>query len=105
MTSSSTARQDREQDLLAVGAHADDDEQRDRGRLTVEPHAAKLHGRRTIDYRYENLVPDRAAKWLRAVDRRLQQRRNIARDRTTKVAEQLGPPKSSDWIPAVSSAE
>src|SRR5260370_34786624 len=33
---------DREQDLLAIGAHADDDEQRDRGRLAVEPHA--YHG-------------------------------------------------------------
>jgi hypothetical protein len=29
---------DREQDLLAVGAHADDHQQRDRGRLAVKPH-------------------------------------------------------------------
>src|SRR6202011_3780545 len=30
---------DREQHLLAVGAHAEDNEERDRGRLAVEPHA------------------------------------------------------------------
>src|SRR6266700_6780136 len=30
---------EREQDLLAVRAHADNDEQRDRGRFAVEPHA------------------------------------------------------------------
>src|SRR5205085_12310963 len=30
---------DREQHLLAVRAHAEDNEERDRGRLAVEPHA------------------------------------------------------------------
>jgi len=30
---------DRQQDLLAIGGHADDGEQRDRDRLAVEPHA------------------------------------------------------------------
>ena len=47
-TLSSTARQglgalathafDREQHLLSIGAHADIDEQRDRGRCAIEPH-------------------------------------------------------------------
>lgn len=36
---------------------------------------AQLYGRRTLDYRHELDVPDRAAKWLRAVEHRLQQQR------------------------------
>jgi hypothetical protein len=58
---------------------------------------ARLHGRPTLDKRYEFDVPDRADRWLRAVERRRQERRNIAPDRTAKVAD--------DWITAVSSAE
>jgi len=41
---------------------------------------AKLHGRPTLDHRRENDLPDRAERWLRAVERRRQQ------DRSTTVA-------------------
>jgi hypothetical protein len=37
--------------------------------------ANKLYGRRTLDHRWENDVPDRAAKWLQAVERRQRERR------------------------------
>jgi hypothetical protein len=58
---------------------------------------ARLHGRPTLDWRREFEAADRAERWLRAVERRRQERRNIAPDRTAKVAD--------DWITAVSSAE
>jgi len=39
--------------------------------------ASKLYGRRgTLDFRFENEVPDRAARWLRANERRQRERRN-----------------------------
>jgi hypothetical protein len=42
---------------------------------------AKLHGRRTLDHRYENDVPDRGARWLAAVERNQAQRRQHSRER------------------------
>src|SRR6516164_7885987 len=36
---------------------------------------AQLYGRRTLDHRYENDVPDAAERWLRRAEHRLQQRR------------------------------
>ena len=36
--------------------------------------ANKLYGRRTLDHRWENDVPDRAQKWLQAVERNRQRR-------------------------------
>jgi hypothetical protein len=38
-------------------------------------HRAHLHGKPSLDYRYENDIPDRAARWLAAVERRQAQRR------------------------------
>jgi hypothetical protein len=35
----------------------------------------KVYGRKTLDYRYELDVPDRADKWLRAVERNQRERR------------------------------
>jgi len=37
--------------------------------------AAKLYGRRTLDHRFEYEIPDRAARWISAVERRQQQQR------------------------------
>jgi hypothetical protein len=37
--------------------------------------AGKLYRRSTLDWRYENDLPDRADRWLRVVERRLAQRR------------------------------
>ena len=48
---------DREQHLLAVRAHADDDEQRDRGRLAVEPDA---HHGAVEDQPHDRLLGQRA---------------------------------------------
>ena len=48
---------DREQHLLAVLAHADDDEQRDRGRFAVEPHA---HHGAVENQPHDRLVGQRA---------------------------------------------
>jgi hypothetical protein len=39
---------------------------------------AQLYGRPTLDKRFEFDAPDRAAKWLRAIERRLQERRVTA---------------------------
>ena len=36
--------------------------------------AGKLYRRSSLDIRYENDVPDRAERWLRAVERNQQQR-------------------------------
>jgi hypothetical protein len=41
---------------------------------------AHLHGRPTLDYRYEHDFPDRAERWLRAVERRQAQRRARRRE-------------------------
>jgi hypothetical protein len=35
---------------------------------------ARLHGRPTLDHRYEHDIPDRAERWLRAVERNQQAR-------------------------------
>ncbi len=43
--------------------------------------ATKLHRRPTLDHRYENDIPDRADRWLAAVDRRQAQRRQRPRER------------------------
>src|SRR3954470_9746510 len=48
---------DREQHLLAVVAYAEDDEQRNRGRLAVEPHA---HHRAVEDEPHDRLLGQRA---------------------------------------------
>src|SRR5262249_26837631 len=37
--------------------------------------AAKLCGRRVLDHRFENEIPDRAARWIAAVERRHPQQR------------------------------
>jgi hypothetical protein len=43
---------------------------------------ARLAGRPTLDHRHEFDAPDRAARWLRAVERRRQhERRNIVPSR------------------------
>jgi hypothetical protein len=39
---------------------------------------AALQSKPSLDFRYEHDVPDRAAKWLRAVERRRRERRYIA---------------------------
>ena len=49
---------DREQNLLAVGAHPQHDKQRDRGRLAVEPHA---NDRAVEDQPHDRLLGQRAA--------------------------------------------
>jgi hypothetical protein len=36
--------------------------------------ANKICGRPTLDWRYENFVPDRAEKWLRVVERSMRER-------------------------------
>jgi hypothetical protein len=36
---------------------------------------ARLHGRRTTDHRYEHELPDRAQRWLEAVERNRRARR------------------------------
>src|SRR6516164_8780840 len=48
---------DREQHLLAVGAHPDDDEQRDRSRFAVEPHP---HNGAVENEPYDRLIGERA---------------------------------------------
>jgi hypothetical protein len=35
----------------------------------------KVYGRKTLDYRYELDVPDRAEKWIAAVERNQRERR------------------------------
>jgi hypothetical protein len=42
---------------------------------------AHLHGRPTLDYRYEHDIPDRAARWLAAVDRRERRSFGVTRAR------------------------
>ena len=37
--------------------------------------ANKLYGQKTLDYRYELDVPDRAEKWIAAVERNQRERR------------------------------
>jgi hypothetical protein len=54
---------------------------------------AKLHGRRTLDYRYENDIPDRADRWLAAVERRQASRRQRPRERRSFNSTQA----SSAW--------
>jgi hypothetical protein len=43
--------------------------------------ATKLYRRPTLDWRYEHDIPDRAERWLAAVERRLGQRRPRPRER------------------------
>jgi hypothetical protein len=48
---------------------------------------ARLVGKRVLDYRFEDDVPDRAARWLRKVESRQQaQRRQRQRGRRTLTA-------------------
>ena len=54
---------------------------------------ARLHGRPSLDHRHENDTPDRAERWLRAVERRQRERRSHS-----TVA------RSSRWITASSTA-
>jgi hypothetical protein len=42
---------------------------------------AHLHGRPTLDYRHEHDLPDRADRWLAAVERRRAQRQQRPRER------------------------
>jgi hypothetical protein len=42
---------------------------------------ARLHGRPTTDYRHEHDVPDRADKWLLAVENRRREQRPCAEGR------------------------
>jgi hypothetical protein len=41
---------------------------------------AHLHGKPSLDYRYEHEVPDRAERWLQAVERRQAPRRQRPRE-------------------------
>jgi hypothetical protein len=66
---------------------------------------AYLHGKPSLDYRFEN-DEDRAAKWLRRAE--ASRRREVSvpakvQRRTMAIAEQLG--GSSWWVTADSSAE
>ena len=47
---------------------------------------ARLHGRRTLDHRleFQSSLPDRADRWLTAVERRRQEAQHRA-DRRTKI--------------------
>ena len=36
---------------------------------------AQFYGRRTLDHRFENEMPDAAERWMRRAERRLQQQR------------------------------
>ena len=47
---------------------------------------ARLHGRPSLDHRFENDVPDRADKWLRAVERRQRERRNTLTAPSSAIA-------------------
>jgi hypothetical protein len=47
--------------------------------------ANKICGRQTLDYRYENDVPDRAQKWINAVERRQREKILRRRDAGTSV--------------------
>jgi hypothetical protein len=42
--------------------------------------AGKLYRKSSLDIRYENDVPDRAAKWLERAEERLRQQRHQARE-------------------------
>jgi hypothetical protein len=58
---------------------------------------ARLHGRPTLDFRYENDIPDRAERWLKAVERRQRERR---RDVGTMFPTSSGPTTvspSTNW--------
>ena len=48
---------------------------------------ARLHGRATFDHRleFQSSLPDRADRWLRAVEHRRQERPNTAPSRRTKI--------------------
>ena len=58
--------------------------------------AGKLYRRSSLDIRYENDVPDRAERWLRAVERNQQQRHQ------TRAAGSVAP--STDGVTASSTA-
>ena len=51
---------------------------------------ARLHGRPTLDHRYEHDVPDRADRWLRVVERRQRERRTYVTTRRTAKAVTTG---------------
>lgn len=53
---------------------------------------ARLHGRPSLDHRYENDVPDRAARWLGVVERRQRERRSAISNSTVA--------RSTNWITA-----
>jgi hypothetical protein len=58
---------------------------------------ARLHGRRTLDYRFENELPDRATRWLQAVERNQRERRSIEPSRRTKIG--ITANSTDDWRP------
>ena len=58
---------------------------------------AALHGRPTLDKRYEFDTPDRAARWLKTVERQRAEARQRARAPSVS--------RSADWIRALSTAE
>ena len=39
--------------------------------------AGQLYRKSTLDWRWETLVPDRAGRWLRAVERNQRERRTV----------------------------
>src|SRR5262245_8892836 len=47
---------------------------------------ARLFGRQTLDHRFENGLPDRAEKWLQAVQRNQAQRRQRPREYSIQVS-------------------
>ena len=66
---------------------------------------AKLHGRRTLDYRREFEFEDAAAKWLRRAESKRQRPVSVpakVQRRTLAIAQQLG---ESWWVTADSTAE
>jgi hypothetical protein len=50
--------------------------------------ATKLYRRPTLDHRFENDTPDRADRWLVAVERRQAQRRQRPRERRSFISTQ-----------------
>jgi hypothetical protein len=60
---------------------------------------ARLHGRPSLDHRHENDTPDRAARWLRAVEHRQRERPSYAYATSNSTVA-----ASTGWITASSTA-
>ena len=58
---------------------------------------ARLHGRRTLDFRREHDIPDRAERWLTAVDP--QSRLGTGR-RQQERRRNTGPSRRTNWVTA-----